>query len=130
MSTAAEIGYVRVSTSLLTKRGGGKEKLQEEGCCRMCLRPSSEEWIPGVLRLLTRHHLVPCRWFRKHAEWRDLRDVDANIVPLCRPCHDLIESKDGLPHRKMLRRALLQEEIAFIVQVRGRDWLELRYPLH
>lgn len=126
--------YLRVSQSLLVKRGGGKEKLREEGCCRMCLRPSAELGLlderPDAVRLLTRHHLVPARWFRRHIEWRVMRDVDANIVPLCRPCHDSIELTGGLPQRKMLRRAMLQEEVSFIIQVRGREWLETRYPLH
>jgi hypothetical protein len=120
-----ETGYLRVSKGLRTKRGCGKEKLREEGCCRMCQRPNA-------IRPLTRHHYIPCRWFRRHPEWRLLRDCDPNLAPLCWACHEDVELSDwngGLPYRRMLRKVMSQDEIAFIIQVRGLEWLEHRYPM-
>lgn len=127
--------YIQVSSSLLVKRGSGKEKLREEGCCRMCRRLAAElddlADTPGAIRIMTRHHLVPQRWYRQNLEWRHLRECDANIVPLCNVCHCLVELSDkrgGLPHRKMLRKVMTQDEIVFVIQVRGREWLDRRYP--
>lgn len=126
--------YVAVSENLRFKRDSGKEKLRREGCCRMCLRPSAELadlWMrPDAIRVMTRHHLVPQRWFNVHKEWIHLRDCDANIVPLCRACHDLVELRNGSgsSHRRMLRRLLTQAEISFIIQVRGYRWFEGTYP--
>lgn len=128
-------GYLQVSESLLSKRDGGKLKVRDEAHCRMCLRPSAElrdlPDRPDAIRVMTRHHLVPKLWFRKNPAWRELRDCDANIVPLCRPCHDLVELPEwfgGASHRRMLRRLLTQAEIVFVIQTRGRRWLEKRYP--
>lgn len=94
----------------------------------MCLRPAR-------VRQLTRHHLIPQSWFASvmrascggdwFALWR-LMNADANIVPLCRPCHDLVEVDREA--RVMLRRVLTVEELAFMIQVRGRVWVEHRYP--
>ena len=119
------LDYVRVSENLRVKRGCGKEKVKAEGHCRMCRRPHS-------VRPLTKHHLVPCRFFRRHPQWRLLRDCDPNLIPLCWQDHENIELSDrngGLPYRRMLRRLMTQAEISFVIQVRGRDWLEQRYPL-
>lgn len=116
----------RVSPALRENRDSGKVKLREEKVCRMCQRSNE------VCRL-TRHHLIPqsaFSWgrfgFGGTAGWRLLRDADANIVPLCRQCHDLVES--GVWSRRLLRRVLLQAEIAFVIQVRGKEWFEARYP--
>ena len=97
----------------------------ENGVCRMCLRSSK-------LRALTRHHLVPHAWFLSQPlALRLIRNAHANIVPLCRPCHDLVDSRDPVEReeaRRHLRRSLLQDEVAFAIQVRGRTWLEYNYP--
>ena len=131
------IGYLRVSDGLRINRDSGREKLRRERVCRMCARPSAELeelWHrPDAVRILTRHHLVPKRFFKHFPEWKHLRDCDGNVVPLCRPDHDLIHSRDGavrLQARAMLRRSLTQEEIAYMVQVRGIEWVNNKYPLH
>jgi hypothetical protein len=125
--------YIRVSESLQHRRESGREKVRAEGHCRMCLRSSAELsdlWErPDAVRIMTRHHLVPQHFI--NPEWKRFRDCNANIVPLCRGCHDLVEMRgdNGRLHRRLLRRVLTQEEIVFILQVRGRKWLEKRYPL-
>lgn len=99
-----------------------RNKLGEEGHCRMCLRPAH-------VRPLTRHHLIPQRWFarqRHDVRWQKLRNCAANIIPLCRACHDEVER--DRESRRMLRRSLVQEEIAWIIAVRGTEWLNTRYP--
>lgn len=82
---------------------------------------------------LTRHHLIPEHWFlRQPLHLRSIRNAHANIIPLCRDHHDLVESKQPvvrLEARRFLRATLTQEEIAFAIQVRGRSWLDLEYPL-
>lgn len=98
-------------------------KMQGEGHCRMCQRPAH-------VRPLTRHHLVPEGWFRTQPlELRVYRNAHANIVPLCRPCHDLVHDRlDSRPGRVLLRRSMTQAEIAFVIAVRDRAWLEAEYP--
>lgn len=115
-----------VSKTLRVGRDSGKVKLREEGICRMCLRSHA-------VRRLTRHHLVPqsmFTWgrfgFPGTAGWRLLRDADANIVPLCRQCHDEVELNASM--RRFLRRVLTQAEIAFCIQVAGKEWFDRRYP--
>lgn len=108
------------------RRLDSRIKLSAERVCRMCERDRD-------VRPLTRHHLVPSRWFRHHAPpaVAGYRNAKANVVPLCRPCHVLVESPDPtirIPARRMLRRALSQAEIAFIVAVRGKSWLDRTYP--
>lgn len=90
-------------------------KLAQEGRCRMCERPAS-------VRPLTRHHLVP---IRAGGTWRN-----QNIVPLCRPCHDLIEQPANLARlwRTMLRGRLTEGEVSHIRRVKGDNWLEHEYP--
>lgn len=85
----------------------------------MCRRPRD-------VRPLTRHHLVPESWFRSHRRLHLVRNVAANQIPLCRPCHDLVEAEEGA--RRELRRLLAPDEIAFALQTAGRAWLERRYP--
>lgn len=124
---------ITVSSSLRFKSGAGKVKVRQEGHCRMCGRAAAElKDLPGspdAVRLMTRHHLVAQEWFRVHPEWKHLRGCDANVVPLCRACHDLVELPDGRDYRRELRRVMTQAEIAFVIQVRGKKWLEYRYPL-
>lgn len=96
-------------------------KCEREGHCRMCRRPSH-------VRQLTRHHLIAQGWWRARGEdIAVLRNAAANIVPLCRQCHDEVEH--DVESRRMLRRVLTQEEVAFIIDVIGRNWLERRYPI-
>lgn len=100
----------------------GLVKLRE-GQCRMCRRP----W---KVRPPTRHHLVPLRWFLSSggAAYRQIRNSNANIIPICRPCHDLIEKRDPIA-RRMLRKLLTQAEVAFAIRLRGRVWLDREYPV-
>lgn len=111
--------------SLRRMAPSGTEKCHAEGHCRMCQRP-------GAVRQLTRHHVVPFAWWKKIAlPWREVRNAPANIVPLCRPCHDLVESPDRAVReeaRRMARRAMAQTEIAFAIGVRGKPWFDHHYP--
>lgn len=127
---------VYVSASLLIFRGGGREKARQEARCRMCLRPrgpdTKREWMETPFsfdgtRPLTRHHLLPLEWFKHQlAPTRALRSVDANIIPLCRQCHDEVENDDE--SRRMLRRSLGPDEASFAIQLAGEHWFEDRYP--
>jgi hypothetical protein len=126
---------ISVSESLRFRSGAGKVKVRQEGHCRMCGRAAAELKDlcdrPDAIRLMTRHHLVPQEFFRVRPEWKHLRGCDANVVPLCRTCHDLVELPEwmgGRDHRRMLRKVMTQAEISFVIQVRGFDWLERRYP--
>ena len=94
-------------------------KVIAEGRCRLCERP----W---TIRPPTRHRIVPGR--------RGGRYVPPNIVPVCRPCHDLIE--DDPTVRRMLRARLWPEEVAHALRhwptvhrngrpINGFDWF---YP--
>lgn len=123
---------------LVRYRYGGREKLAEEGRCRMCLRPKR-------IRRLTRHHLVPQRWFNSRArtspgpqhpdfvrlgiapfeEFR-VRDCDANVVPLCAPCHNEVET--DVSARKTLRKLLGATEVAFAIKLLGEQWFDSTYP--
>jgi 5-methylcytosine-specific restriction endonuclease McrA len=102
------------------------QRKMDSSPCRLCLRSSK-------LRLLTRHHIIPHSWFLKQPlALKFVRNAHANIVGLCRPCHDLVDSQDPEVRRQarvMLRKTLTQAEIAFAIQIRGRDWLETEYPL-
>lgn len=114
----------RPSISLMSPKAT-EHKMRAEGHCRMCLRPAS-------VRPLTRHHIIPESWFlRQPMHLRVVRNAHANIVPLCRPCHDLVDNRDAdekKTARRGLRRSFSQSEIAFAVQVRGLDWLNATYP--
>jgi hypothetical protein len=110
-----------VNPSLIVQRVKGWVKCREEGRCRMCRRPSS-------VRPLTRHHLVPLSWFRERERFAPLRNVDANIIPLCEACHKQIERREPAHARVELRRLLYPSEVAFVLQTAGRGWLDLRYP--
>lgn len=130
---------VYVSSSLLRFRGGGREKCRLENRCRMCLRPrgpeSTREWrmleaqnaVAVGGRPLTRHHLLPLEWFKRQpGPTRAVRSVDANIVPLCRVCHDEVEN--DVESRRMLRRVLGAEEVSFMIQLASEAWMDARYP--
>jgi hypothetical protein len=100
-------------------------KVESEGHCRMCLRPAS-------VRRLTRHHLVPARWWiRQPLPLRSYRNAHAGVIPLCSPCHQLVDAKDHderMGARRMLRRSLTQQEVAFAIFLRGKPWLDRQYP--
>lgn len=100
-------------------------KVIAEGQCRYCRRA----W---AIRAPTRHHLVPESWFLQQPRPLQLiRNAHANIIPLCRGCHDLIDNRvrsERLKARKMLRVVLTQAEIAFAIAVRGQEWLDAEYP--
>ena len=126
-----------VNETLLRFRGGGREKLRQEARCRACLRPRGPDSIKesrideqhNVVgsRSLTRHHLIPEKWFKHQLPpTRAVRSVDANIVPLCRPCHVQVESDEEA--RRMLRRALGSDEVSFMNQLAGEPWTLHRYP--
>lgn len=121
-----------LNPQLLVWRDGGKKKCSDEGRCRLC-----ERWWEQ--RAPTRHHLVPQSWFvgrrfvigssrlgSKALDRYLVRDVDANIVPLCSPCHTAVEN-DG-EARKMLRKRLGAAEATYVIAMRGREWFDLRYP--
>lgn len=111
-----------VPESLRRKRNAGKAKAANEGRCRMCQRDA-------FVRPLSRHHLVPQQYFLRYSEpYRGLRNCDACIVPLCRPCHDSVEGRRNRDNRKMLRKVLMQDEIAFCIAVRGKVWFDRMYP--
>jgi len=134
------VGVLPISEHLLIYRSRGRAKVKDEGVCRMCRRPDTSAKLlesPDGARPLTRHHLIPDVWFRDQAqrastfeeaaEWRRLSDVDANIIPLCRLCHDLVEAVDD-EGRRLLRKVFTEVEVAYALVVRGRDWLDWRYP--
>ena len=102
-----------------------EHKFKAEGQCRMCERRYT-------VRPLTRHHLVPEAWFLgQPLKLRLIRNAHANLVPLCRPCHDLVDNREADMReeaRRHLRRCLSQAEIAFAIQTRGQRWLDYHYP--
>lgn len=71
-------------------------KVVAEGRCRLCERL----WD---VRPPTRHRIVPGRHGGRY--------VARNIVPLCRPCHDLIEADASA--RRMLRARLWPGEVSY-----------------
>lgn len=83
-------------------------KFRAEGRCRLCLRPSR-------IRRLTRHRIVPGRYKGSY--------TPQNCVPLCRPCHELVdgwnraeslvEHQERRLARKMLRASLWPIEVAY-----------------
>jgi 5-methylcytosine-specific restriction endonuclease McrA len=114
---------VRLPDASLTSPKLTPRKMSAEGRCRKC----------GKEGHLTRHHLVPESWFLgQPMVLRQIRNAHANIVPLCRPCHDEVDSKFPLVRegaRRMLRSTFSQQEIAFVIAIRSRRWLEENYPL-
>lgn len=114
---------VRLPTSSLSSPKLTQSKVQAEGRCRLCPETAA----------LTRHHVIPQSWFLGQPEaLRQIRNAHANIVPLCRDCHDDVESKHPvilIEARRRLRETFTQQEITFAIQVRGREWLEAQYPM-
>lgn len=104
----------------------GTIKVWREGRCRMCQRSHR-------VRRLTRHHLVPQAWFQtsRGAAYRAFRNAGPNVVPLCRPCHDLVDARmasERAEPRRELRRLLTQAEIALVIGLRGERWFDEAYP--
>ncbi len=95
----------------------GWKKLREEklGPCRIC----GQSAYTGTISL---HHLVP----RGRTQEGD--DIADNLVPLCLSCHTKIEARDRDAGRR-LRANLFFEEYSYIIQKKGRDWLDVRYPM-
>lgn len=118
--------YGRRSDNLFDTSTSGRLKVWNEAHCRMCRRHR-------LVRPLTRHHLIPLSWWaQQDARIRRYRNANANLVPLCREDHDLVDHKDQDVRemaRRELRRSLWQPEIAFIIRVIGEDWLRETYPL-
>lgn len=114
----------QISESLRENRLSGREKVAMEKKCRIC----------PEIRGLTRHHLVPHSWFlsEKGARFKPIRNANANIVPLCVSCHQIIDGVvdpvGRLQKRAALREALGTNEVSFILQVRGAQWFEAHYP--
>lgn len=108
---------------------GGKRKLTAEKVCRLC----GSEWT--AWRVRTRHHVVPQSWFlglEADDVRRGIAHAQSNLVPLCRPCHDEVDSRYPVVRemaRRMLRLVMTQQEVAFVIALRGREWLDLEYPL-
>lgn len=91
-------------------RGGIATKFKAEGQCRLCERKAS-------VRPLTRHRIVPGAVGGPYRA--------DNVVPLCRPCHDLVDHRDEdvrVPARRMLRVVLWPVEVAY-----ARRWLRGRF---
>lgn len=71
---------------------------------------------------------MPLSWFRDRPRFAPLRNADANIVPLCEPCHKLVERRNPNHARIELRRVLYAHEVAFVLQTAGTAWFDWRYP--
>lgn len=84
------------------------------------------------VRLLTRHHIIDVAWFmRQPLPLKLIRNAHANIVPLCEQDHRWVhhrERSERIQARRHLRRCLSQQEIAFCIAVRGKEWLDTAYP--
>jgi hypothetical protein len=94
------------------------------GPCRVC----------GATRI-SFHHLAGGNYRHDHAD---------NVIPLCgdgsRGCHGIYtshwtgESYDGQTRTwadvaDAIRRSLTPSETAYLISLRGEDWLDRRYPL-
>lgn len=66
------------------------------------------------------HHVVP------RAQGGD--DVDDNIVLLCWSCHDAYHRGDRRV-ASLIRESLTAEELRYVFEKKGFDWLDRRYPL-
>lgn len=91
------------------------EKMKAEGQCRLCWR--KDRGSGG--RELTKHRLVPGRHGGEY--------IVANVIPLCRRCHDEVEREDPLS-RRMLRPKLWPMEVAHGKKKLGEEIFELMYP--
>lgn len=115
--------YQQRLDNLFDATTSGRLKVLNEAHCRLCLRHRD-------VRPLTRHHLIPLSWWLDQpARIRRIRNANCNIVGLCREDHDFIHDREmGRISRTMLRKVLAQNEIAFIIRIRGVDWLDETYP--
>jgi HNH endonuclease len=91
------------------------DKMKAEGQCRLCGRLNKGNGA----RELTRHRLVPGRLGGEY--------VVANVIPLCRRCHDDVEAQDPIA-RRMLRPKLWPMEVSHAIKRVSEEWLELIYP--
>jgi hypothetical protein len=77
---------------------------------------------------------VPHSWFLPQDDKIvTVRNANANIVPLCRPCHDAVEDRDPVVRthaRVQLRRVLTQAEIAFAINAMGKERFDATYRWH
>lgn len=118
------VTLAQVSVSLRENRMSGRDKVLMERDCRIC----------DSRKDMTRHHLVPLSWFfsPRGAHLRSIRNANANIVPLCVTCHQIVDgTRDPvgkLKIRAALRERLGSNEVAFILQVRGQAWFDHHYP--
>lgn len=79
--------------------------------CRVC----GDSWLPQL------HHLVPV------GRTNDGDDVPANLVPLCRECHqEFHDAKAGVA--EAIRATLTEAELEYVTAKKSVDWLERRYP--
>jgi len=93
-----------------------KEKARDEGSCRNPDCPKTNRYYK-----IAAHHIVHRSSFNPSDP---LRDDVANCMPLCFDCH----TKYHQGRLGQRQDWLLPEEVAFIVEQKGRDWLERRYP--
>jgi hypothetical protein len=119
----------RASTRIVDA-GAGREKLREEGCCRICdRRPTGHP-----LDALNRMHIVP------RGQGGD--DVDDNIVPGCGSgatgCHGLLTSACEDSHhpagltvaeaRARMNERLTDRERAYADRKKYPGWIDDNYP--
>jgi len=93
-----------------------KDKTAEEGRCRnpKCHRTSR-------YNKLSSHHIVHRSQF---SPYDPERDSVANCMPLCFPCHSLYHQGKLETRRSWLSN----EEVLFVIERKGRDWLDRIYP--
>ena len=91
------------------------EKMKAEGQCRLCGRLNRGSGG----RELTKHRLVPGRHGGEY--------LVANVIPLCRRCHDDVEAEDPSA-RRMLRPKLWPLEVAHAIKKMEEPWFDLMYP--
>ena len=93
-----------------------KLQAEKQGPCRVC----GASAYTGYTSL---HHLVP------RSQGGD--DVASNLVPLCGSgttgCHGKIEARDRTAGRK-LRVNLSNPEFWYVIDKKGWDWMDSRYP--
>lgn len=82
----------------------------KKGPCRVCNGPL---WIEY-------HHLVP----RVHGG----ADTEANIVPLCAPCHAFVTNRDSAAGAKLLA-SLSDAEYSYLIHKAGEDAPERFYGI-
>ena len=83
---------------------------RKDGPCRVC----------GGLVGIQFHHLVPRAQLGA--------DTEANLVPLCRVCHDAVTRRDR-EACAALRRSLTDSEYAYANERLGEDLFERYYPV-